>query len=92
MRSVDQQVVQWAMKQPPHFDGASAEDCFKQAWGHSRIECSLEDFKAALKRRGVMVNTVRGARGDEPALFRLYMPGSAIGQGYSPVAHSVSEA
>ena len=85
--TIRKQIVRWAMSGPPHFDGPDAHTCWSQAWGHSGVQCSLDEFRDVLKGRGVMCTQVRNM----PPLFRIWIPGSSAGNSYGETVQKIVE-
>lgn len=81
-RNADEAVLNLSRSGVVMFDGASAGDCWEQAFQAAGAVGPLDDLIDAAKRRGLMANQIRGARGNEPSLYRLYVPATGRG-GYS---------
>lgn len=68
MATVDHKVRAWLMRERPGL--VEADDpgaCLRKAWAMAGVECSVEDFRAALDHAGFRVDQVRRT-------FRLALP------------------
>ena len=63
----DQKVRAWLISYPGLVEGSSPADAMNRAHARSGIDCSVDDFKAALWRYGFMVTQVRNT-------YRLALP------------------
>ncbi len=65
---IDHEVRAWLMRERPGLvEADDPAECVRKAWAMSGLECSVEDFKAALWRAGFKPDQVRDK-------FRLALP------------------
>jgi len=76
MLTLHSKIRTWLEQKPGMFEAVTPQECLRKAWAASGVECSVEDFRAALNRVGFRPEVVRNR-------YRLALPAHPV-EGENP--------